>query len=430
MTHVPTIIFVESNTSGTGADFVRQAEAMGLAVVFVARDPKRYTFLERSACQVVQVNTADFQSTLSAIRSLPSATSLVGIWSSSEYFIHLSSCLAHSLSLPAPDSNAIQICRDKYMLRQRLRNGGLDQVRSWIVFDPEEACRRFNRTDGRAVIKPRQGSGSVGVSLCTSEDQARSHSAELFATQPDASRCGLLLEPYLEGTEYSVEIFDSRPVCIVKKKMGELPYFVETGHDLPADISSATANQITTFAALVSASLGLSWGPAHLELKVTETGTVHLIEVNPRLAGGYIPTAIHLAGGPDLIEQTIRRAIGERIPDATYDFVPTAIRFMTVALAQRLPTATLKTLLGHPGIVHAKTYSRAEATTKPHNDFRDRIGHVIAQGKSSQEAGCRAEHALDQLWALTCKGGQSSRDDPTSIAPISMTKGSQSRQLL
>ena len=57
--------------------------------------------------------------------------------------------------------------------------------------------------------------------------------------------------------------------------------------------------------------LGLGWGPAHVELRLTQDGP-RIVEVNPRLAGGMIPRMVEEALGIDLIEHVVadRRRAG------------------------------------------------------------------------------------------------------------------------
>ena len=44
----------------------------------------------------------------------------------------------------------------------------------------------------------------------------------------------VLIEEYLQGPEYSVEIFGGEIIGITRKYLSREPYFVEIGHDFPA----------------------------------------------------------------------------------------------------------------------------------------------------------------------------------------------------
>ena len=104
-----------------------------------------------------------------------------------------------------------------------------------------------------------------------------------------------------------METFDGDVVGVVAKGLGPTPFFVETGHDFPAQGPHRRGGRAAV-AAL--AALGLGWGAAHTELRVSPSGPV-VIEVNPRLAGGMIPALIEAATGDDLVDAVIARCIGE-----------------------------------------------------------------------------------------------------------------------
>src|SRR5439155_11053098 len=99
-----------------------------------------------------------------------------------------------------------------------------------------------------------------------------------------------------------------RLVRVTAKHLGPLPTFVETGHDSPApdndDLGEAAAIALRAVEAL-----GLGWGPAHTEIRMAASGPV-VVEVNPRLAGGQIPTLVELATGVDLVGAAVDLATG------------------------------------------------------------------------------------------------------------------------
>ncbi|MBL0339382.1 MAG: ATP-grasp domain-containing protein [Rhodospirillaceae bacterium] len=75
----------------------------------------------------------------------------------------------------------------------------------------------------------------------------------------------ILIEEYIDGPEFSVEIMDSLIIGITKKHLGPPPYFVEIGHDFPADISVDLADQISKIVIKALKKIGLTWGAAHVK---------------------------------------------------------------------------------------------------------------------------------------------------------------------
>jgi biotin carboxylase len=175
------------------------------------------------------------------------------------------------------------------------------------------------------------------------------------------------------------------------------PFFVETGHDFPADLSSQMRDSIVAAAKKALQSLGLTWGPAHVELRLTTAGPA-IVEINPRLAGGYIPEIVRLATGVDMICETLKLVVGT-IPDIgpiTNDHA--SIRFITPGdegIIRRF--AGLEQAWEVEGVTDVQAYRRISEPFQIQHDFRDRIGHVITRGRSAMIAARAAESARTKI---------------------------------
>jgi biotin carboxylase len=258
------------------------------------------------------------------------------------------------------------------------------------------------------VVKPVAGSGSVGVRLCATAEEVSAAAAALLESGVDergaAREPRVLVEEFAVGPEYSVETIGGAVVGVTGKHLGDAPYFVETGHDFPAPLAAGDRAALAGAALRAQVALGLGWGAAHTELRLTARGPV-LIEVNPRLAGGMITTVVAEATGVDLVDCCVALACGQP-PELT----PTrsraaSIRFLVadspgtvtgvrgVAEAEHMPGVRSVSLSVAPGS------GIAELT----RSFRDRLGHVIAVGADAAESAARAASALAAIGvALHC----------------------------
>lgn len=103
---------------------------------------------------------------------------------------------------------------------------------------PEEAVRAAEAIGHPVVLKPVSGSGSIGVRLCRDAAETRAWAERLLDRGTDERgnpvTARLLVEAAVRGPEFSVETFDDTVVTVVAKHTGPEPYFVETGHDVPA----------------------------------------------------------------------------------------------------------------------------------------------------------------------------------------------------
>jgi len=185
-------------------------------------------------------------------------------------------------------------------------------------------------------------------------------------------------------------------VGITRKYLGAPPFFVEIGHDFPAPLPEAAAGELAGFAVRALDALGLGWGAAHVEVKRTAAGP-RVIEVNPRLAGGFIPELVRLARGVDLVAASVAAAVGDEV-DLTPEPRGTAsIRFLlAVEEGTLLAVEGMAGAAALPGVADVALYLRPGAEVTVRGDFRDRAGHVIALGESAAAAAA-AETARDAL---------------------------------
>lgn len=399
----PWMAFIESNTSGTGRLFARAAAAQGFRPILLSADPSRYPYVAEDGISVVTIDTQDEPALLDRCRRLADAGGLAGVCSSSEYFIATAAGLAAQMGLSGPRRAAIEDCRDKYVQRQRLAEAGVGGPAFRAAERVEEAVAAAEALGYPVVVKPTGGSGSVGVRLCGDAGDVRAHAAALLQQGrnerglPTAQR--ILVEDLAIGPEFSVEVFDGAVIGITQKYVSPPPYFIEVGHDFPATLPPATEQAIHQTVQRSLDALGLRWGAIHVELRTTAAGP-WIIEVNPRLAGGFIPELVRLACGVDLIAATIQRVSGQAPRLERTQRAYAAIRFLLLE-----QNGTLEQIDGLdeaarvPGVVAATRYPRASDRVALQGDFRDRAGHVLACADTPEAARAAADagHAAIRL---------------------------------
>src|SRR5215213_2373094 len=164
------LLFVESNTSGTGRLFARTARNLGFHPVLITTRPGKYADLaEEGAPEVVVVPRVD-EDELHALAAARwgGAAGVAGITSSSEYFIATAAALAARFGLPGPDAASVRAARDKSWQRRALSQAGLPAPEFHVVASAGQAEDATRRIGVPVVVKPVDGSGSVGVRACGS----------------------------------------------------------------------------------------------------------------------------------------------------------------------------------------------------------------------------------------------------------------------
>lgn len=390
-------VFVESNTTGHGEEMIHTARRLGLQSVLVSACPTRYPF--HASARTLRADTSDAADVIRALATLPNGDGaepnghVVLVTSTSDRFVRIGAQVAAALDRPGPDPAAIELCNDKGRQRDQLADSGVSLPRYAVVTDTTSGAAAAARIGGPVVVKPVTGSGSVGVRLCLTPDEAAEHTETLLRDGIDergnTRPARVLVEQAVPGRELSVEILAGAIVGISETLLGPLPTFVEVGHDHPARLTLDEATRLSTQALRAVTALGLDRQNAHIELRLGEHEE-WVIEVNPRLPGGRITTLVRLATGVDMVENHLRHLIDDGTPTIPTRQAGAAIRFLLDTPESVPPPAGWASL---PGVVEAR-FDRAATGTGQHGDFRDRIGYVIAVGDDSESAAARAETAV------------------------------------
>ena len=396
------VIFIESNTSGTGGLFCEAVRYLKLKPLILCADAERYQFVKDTRIENIIVDTADLDAVRNAVKSLLQRENIRGIYSTSDYFIETAALLARENGCPGPDPTAVRKCRNKLLQRDCLRLAGFAGPRYGVIFSVSEARELAKTIKFPIVVKPIASTGSIGVKLCKDLSGLCGHVEILLNRGTKNERglsepAGVLMESYLAGPEFSAEVFNGKVIGITKKYLSAEPYFVELGHDFPAIISPAAAAAVADVIERAVTVLGLSWGPIHAEFRLCGD-EINIIEVNPRLAGGYIPELVRLAHGVDLIAGTVKLVINEKPEIVPHKKYFASIRYIT--------TPAEGTFLSFENRKEAKAagaddlivcYRQVGDTIRRFHDFRDRLGHVLSLRETPEEAAAAAENARRQI---------------------------------
>ena len=250
------------------------------------------------------------------------------------------------------------------------------------------------------VCKPVDNSGSRGVSLvCTSDELTE---AVRYGTENSVSG-RVILEEYLVGKEVSAEVIvwqgEATVLAVTDKLTTGAPHFVETGHSQPSRLPVADVKKVEKLAKDAVKAVGITMGAAHVEIMVTENGAF-LIELGARMGGDCITThLVPLSTGVNMIKANINVALGNP-PRVTPRFNRgAAIRYV-------LPEpGTIKSIDGAQiaecmsGVKCVEIMKRAGETVNAVRNSNDRLGFVITQGETVDQAVAIADAAASVIRA-------------------------------
>jgi argininosuccinate lyase len=256
------------------------------------------------------------------------------------------------------------------------------------------------------VVKPVDLCGGMHVRKVTDETQLREAFLALEAFPVNARNQPrvptVLLEELLTGPEVSVETVTSAGVThvvgVTDKSLAGEPWFVESGHMFPADLSDADRDAAVDTAVAAVEALGLDSAVAHTEVKLTADGP-RLIEVNPRPAGNQITELVRRVTGIDLPAVFAQLAVGEEpaLRPASTGVRSAAISFLLPPRAGLVAGIDgADGLSREPGVVNwaVKPAGHRAGDPTSNNTY---LGHVVATDVDGPGARARAERAVAGL---------------------------------
>ena len=248
------------------------------------------------------------------------------------------------------------------------------------------------------IMKPTDNAGSHGVVLAHDFDEL----LQSYEYSRASARHGrVIIEEYLQGNEVSVEVMvvDGKVniLQITDKLTTGAPHFVEMGHSQPTRHPLETQKAIKNLAIQACQAVGIDQGPAHVEMMVTKRGPV-MIELGARMGGDNITTAlVPLSTGIDMVKATIDVALGNQ-PDIEPSLhCASAIRYIAAPEGIITSINGVEEAKQLPGVKEViMTKAEGEMSTPIHCS-NDRIGSVIAQAATAEEAVRICEKALKQI---------------------------------
>jgi hypothetical protein len=267
---------------------------------------------------------------LATIRSVIDPDETVVVWALKDRLVPLAACLNHLLGSKGrwPSQRSIWSTKNKLLMRQELDRTGLNPP--YAVIRGESPPHPF--PSKAVVLKPLEGYASIGVELL----EARASQGEFEAAakrsfsvlesiaesitgdRPNyvpATRDVLLVEEFIGGLEYSVEVLvaGGKPhiMGICGKSPMVPPYFEEVSYMMPASIDMATKERLTAAALQAVTALGVTTGMAHVEIKDGEDGP-KILDVGLRLGGsGLTHDLVKASSGVNLVHAVLTELLAQ-----------------------------------------------------------------------------------------------------------------------
>ena len=373
---------------------IRKAKALGYYTMAVDANPNAEGFMYADECATI--NITDEEACLSYARE----KSVDGVLTAAtDYGVMTAAYVAEKMGLHGISYEAAKRIKNKYAVRKCLCKAKADDTgESYEVYDDESCDTVRRRISYPVMVKPCDGSGSRGASRVDSAEDF-SEACRYAMSQSLTHRA--TVEPFINGREYGVESFvengDIHVLAVMQKQMTAPPYYAELGHALPSGLPVETEERVKACVKTAIKALNLTFGSVNMDLLITDSGSVHIVDIGARMGGNLIGSHIvPLGTGVDYMGNMIRAAVG----DSTE--WPTDEAIVTKPVATRLLALTPGTVVGVPDIkrisdeydVIVEHHLHVNAVINEYHTNLDGMGYVVATSDRIDIAKRNADSAL------------------------------------
>lgn len=257
-------------------EFIKAARRIGWTVFAVDKNPESVGFSYADYYKAIDIADAN-----SVVRYAEENKIAFTLPSPVGRYLTTVGAVNSALGLSGPSLEMTSVCTDKVKLNAFLRDNKIPRAEQRVAYSREELIEAVNFFNFRCVVKPRFGSGSVGVVALSGRaalDTALKESDPYF-------KDGVLAEELLEGDEYGLDLIFINGDCLTlaarKKKVTPLPWRQELGYiNTPFPAPENLDKILNGLLKLVKTANTL----CHIDL-ILNKGKVYIIELAFRASG-------------------------------------------------------------------------------------------------------------------------------------------------
>jgi biotin carboxylase len=385
-----TIVFIETNKSGSSREAIKAAERLGFFTVLLTNRQKyihqRTEFPEVHQMIFVDLSNDDeIKKTLNKLQQ--QGKQIKGIFSFVHSYVHLAAVLAEEFCTSIVSTDSMFKMENKVLTRELLK--GHRNSPYYALYYPDDYSLDYFIDQAKdylpLIVKSPTSAGSKDVMLANNENQLKLAIQELLKRNEQ-----ILLEEYLEGPQYLIEVLVSNGkvhlVAIIEQQITLLHRFIVTGYCLLPYINQRMYDSIFETVSSILNAFDMKNGACHLEMRLVN-GVWKLIEINPRISGGAMNRIIEIGYGINLVEETIQLMLGNepRLTKKHRKYV--YAHYLTVDSKGKLNKVTGKELSSqYPGVEEVYLKPRQGQIVRPPLSMGDRCGYILASSDYKMEA--------------------------------------------
>ena len=327
--------------------------------------------------------------------------------------------VADVCNLPGPSIETAFICQDKVLMKARLRRCEIPVPWFSGVKNEHELLNihraRSQGQDKALVVKPVDSRGGRGVHLLMPGAYSIDIGYAFAHAANNSPSERVMVEDFITGPQFSAEALVVGGKSYLLGLSGRnymlarfAPCIIEDGSDMP--VTGATWAGAARVMQEAANCIGLRQGTLKGDLVFSFDQVMTVIEVAPRLSGGYFcEPMIRLATGIPFVEHAIRIALGEQTNGE--DLEPT----IQWGVSQRYFVPEPGRVVAIEGVEEARSMEGVELLDirvkegdriRPYTHHARRPGTVIAKGANQDAAVAIAEKVVSTINIQTMQGSE------------------------
>jgi biotin carboxylase len=299
-----------------------------------------------------------------------------------------------------------RLATDKRHMKEALAEAGVRMSRYEVFRDVEAGVAALQRMRMPAVVKPTDSQGQRG----TSRVEGPADFAAAVADALDASRGGeALVEEFVEGMEVTASAWVTDGVVHVLMVTDRVTYNpppaigIAVQHVHPSKYAAPVLPEVRTMLERIRAAYRVDQGPMYVQMIITPTNEVFLVEAACRVGGGHEIALIPLVSGVDLRDRLIDLALTGHCEPFDYEYTGEApaphalVNFLvarpgTIVSQQGIEELVRRGAIEEGGYYHPLGYEQG-----PIVNGQGRVGYVITRAADRDALLARTRSAVGEL---------------------------------
>jgi len=222
--------------------------------------------------------------------------------------VHTVCFVAQHMELIGNNYEDSLVSTNKYLMRKAFVKNGVSSPRFTKVSENMDLTGFIYPL----IVKPTDRSGSTGV---IKVDQEKDLKESIEYAKKMSFIGDVIVEEYVTGSEATVDLISWQgkhyEITISDTETLGGPHYSKIGYHQPSGLGQEIWDKIIIEAKKALTALNINYGASDVEVKVTETGEVKIIEVNPRMGGDSTDELVRLSTGYDFVKGVVNVALNQ-----------------------------------------------------------------------------------------------------------------------